>query len=160
MGSTNHAMASANTNVLMMNAVPHPSTVKEFKYNDIMKHPVLVPHYKTELGNELGRLCQGIRDIQGTNICFFVELTKNPKDHKITYGKLVRDYKPNKGEKERVRLKVGGNRLDYTGDVATSTADTTTFKILMNSTISKVDAEMTMMDIKKYYLGTPLPRYE
>jgi hypothetical protein len=55
---------------------------------------------------------------------------------------------------------VGGDRLDYSGDVATSTADITTFKILINSTLSAKDAAMMMMDIKNYYLGTPLPRFE
>jgi hypothetical protein len=55
---------------------------------------------------------------------------------------------------------VGGDRLDYSGDVATSTADITTFKILINSTLSTEDAAMTMMDIKNYYLSTPLPRFE
>jgi hypothetical protein len=44
--------------------------------------------------------------------------------------------------------------------VTTSTADVTTFKILINSTLSTDNAEMMMMDIKNYYLGTPLPRYE
>jgi hypothetical protein len=63
-------------------------------------------------------------------------------------------------EKERVRLAVGGDRLDYTGEVATSTANITTFKILINSTLSIEDAEMMTMDIKNYYVGTPLPRYE
>jgi hypothetical protein len=112
---------------------------------------------KKGLGNELGRLCQGIIDIQGTNTFFFVELTNIPKDRKITYGKLVCDYKPNKAEKEWVRLTVGGNILDYTGDVETSTEDITTFKFLINSTLSTEDVEMMMMDIKKYYLGTPYP---
>jgi hypothetical protein len=55
---------------------------------------------------------------------------------------------------------VGGDRLDYSGDVATSTADITTFKILINSTLSTEDASMMMMDIKNYYLSTPLPRFE
>jgi hypothetical protein len=55
---------------------------------------------------------------------------------------------------------VGGDRLDYSGDVATSTADITTFKILINSTLSTKDAAIMMMNIKNYYLGTPLPRYE
>jgi hypothetical protein len=54
---------------------------------------------------------------------------------------------------------VGGDRLDYSSDVTTSTADTTTFKILINSTLSTEDAAM-MMDIKNYYLSTPLPRFE
>jgi hypothetical protein len=64
------------------------------------------------------------------------------------------EYKPHKKEKERVRLALGGGRLDYSGEVATSTADITTFKILINSTISTKDAEMMMMDIKHYYLGS------
>jgi hypothetical protein len=55
---------------------------------------------------------------------------------------------------------VGGDRLDYSGDVATSTADITTFKILINGTLSTEDATIMMMDIKNYYLGTPLPRLE
>jgi hypothetical protein len=52
---------------------------------------------------------------------------------------------------------VGGDRLNYTGDIATSTTDITTFKILINSTLSTEDATMMMMDIKNHYLGTPLP---
>jgi hypothetical protein len=70
------------------------------------------------------------------------------------------DYKPHKKEKERVPLTFGGDRLDYAGDVATLTAYITTFKILINSTLSTKDAVMMMMDIKNYYLGTPLPRFE
>jgi hypothetical protein len=90
----------------------------------------------------------------------FVNLTNIPKDRKITYGKIVCDYKPHKKEKECVRPTVRGDRLDYSGDVSTSTADITTFKILINSTLSTADAAMMMMDIKNYYLGTPLPRFE
>jgi hypothetical protein len=55
---------------------------------------------------------------------------------------------------------VGGDRLDYSGDVANSTADITTFKILINGTLSTKDAAMMMMDIKNYYLVTPLPGFE
>jgi hypothetical protein len=57
-------------------------------------------------------------------------------------------------EKERVRLTVGGDRLDYSGEVTTSTANIRTFKILINSTLSTEEAAMMMMDIKKYYLST------
>jgi hypothetical protein len=89
-----------------------------------------------------------------------VELTNIQKGRNITYGKIVCDYKPHKKEKERVRLTVGGDRLGYSGDVATSTADITTFKILINSTLSQKDAAMMMMDIKTYYLGNLLPWYE
>jgi hypothetical protein len=44
--------------------------------------------------------------------------------------------------------------------VAASTADTTTFKILINSILSTEDAKMMMMDINNYYVGTPSPLYE
>jgi hypothetical protein len=91
---------------------------------------------------------------------FLIKLTNIPKDRKITYGKIVCDYKPHKKEKERVRLTVGGDILDYSGNVATSTADITTFKILINSTLSTEGATMIMMDIENYYIGTPLPRFE
>jgi hypothetical protein len=83
-----------------------------------------------------------------------------PNDRNITYGKIVCDYKPHKKEMGRVRLTVGGDILDYSGDVVTSTADITTFKILINITLSTEAAAMMMMDIKDYYLGTPLPRFE
>jgi hypothetical protein len=118
------------------------------EYTALMKDPNLQPLWKRGFGNEAGRLFQGIHDIPGTETYFFVELTHIPKDRNITYGKIVCDYKPHKKEKERVRLLVGGDRLDYSGDVATSTADITTFKILINITLSTEDAAMIMMDIK------------
>jgi hypothetical protein len=142
------------------NAVIHPVTGKEMEYMALMKDPRLQPLWKRGFGNECGRLFQGIWDIPGTDTCFFINLTNIPTDRKITYGKIVCYYKPHKKEKERARLTVGGDRLDYSGDVATSTADITTFKILINSTLSTEDAVVMMMDIKNYYIGTPLPRFE
>jgi hypothetical protein len=144
----------------LANTVIHPVTVKEMEYPALMKDPNLQPLWTRGFGNECGCLFQGIRDIAGTDTCFFINLTNIRKDRKITYGKIVCDYKPHKKEKECVRLTVGGDRLDYSGDVATSTADITTFKILINSTLSTEDASMMMMDINNYYLGTPLPRFE
>jgi hypothetical protein len=55
---------------------------------------------------------------------------------------------------------VGSDRLDYSVNVSTSTAYITAFKILINSTLSTKDAEMVMMDIQNYYMGTHLPWYE
>jgi hypothetical protein len=144
----------------MMNSVIHPVTSKDMQYKDLMKDPIFGPLFEIGLSNELGRIFQDIRDVAGTNTAFFIDLNNIPKDRRITYGKLVFDFKPNKTEKHRVRLTVGGDRLDYSGDTATSTADITTFKILINSTLSTTEPKMMMMDIKKYYLGTPLPTYE
>jgi hypothetical protein len=163
MDSTHMAISLGHTHWSQQhqaNAVIHPVTRKEMEYSALMKDPRLQPLWTQGFGNEWGRLFQGIREIPGTDTCFFIELKNIPNDRKITYGKIVCDYKPHKKEKERVRLTVGGDRLDYSGDVATSTTDITTIKILINSTLSTEDAAMMMMDINNYYLGTPLPRLE
>jgi hypothetical protein len=142
------------------NSVIHPDTGKEMEYSALMKDPHLQPLWTRGFGNECGRLFQGVRDIPGTDTCFFIELKNIPNDRKITYEKIVCDYKPHKQEKECVRLTVGGDILDYSGDVATSTSDITTFKILINSILPTKDDAMMMMDINNYYLGTPLPGFE
>jgi hypothetical protein len=84
------------------NAVIHPVTGKEMEYSALMKDPRLQPLWTRGFGNECGRLFQGIRDIPGADTCFFIKLKNIPNDRKITYGKIVCDYKPHKKEKERV----------------------------------------------------------
>jgi hypothetical protein len=91
----------------------------------------------------------------GTDTCFFIELTNIPKDRKIAYGKIVCDNKPHKKEKECVRLTVREDRLDYSGDITTSTADITTLKILINITLSTNDAAMMMMVINYSHSRNP-----
>lgn len=55
---------------------------------------------------------------------------------------------------------MGGNLIDHPGEVSTPTADTTTAKMVINSTISTPDARYMCGDIKNFYLGTPMERYE
>jgi hypothetical protein len=62
--------------------------------------------------------------------------------------------------RKRNELTVGRDIINYSGDVATFTADITTFNILINITLSTGDSAMMMMDINNYYLGIPLPRFE
>jgi hypothetical protein len=73
------------------NAVIHPLTGKEMEYSALMKDPRLQPIWTRGLGNECGRLFQGIRDIPGTDTCFFIDLKKIPNDRRITNGKIVCD---------------------------------------------------------------------
>jgi hypothetical protein len=99
MGTANQAIALGTnnwTNQHFANAVVHPVMGKEMEYMALTKDPSLQLLWKRGFGNEVGRLFQGIHDIQGTNTCFFVELKNIPKDRQITYGKIVCDYKPHK----------------------------------------------------------------
>jgi hypothetical protein len=54
----------------------------------------------------------------------------------------------------------GGNRVHYPGDAGTPTADLLTVKLLLNSIISTPNAKFMTMDIKDFYLNTPMARYE
>jgi hypothetical protein len=76
----------------LANAVIHPVTGKEMEYTALMKDPRLQPLWTRGFGNECGRLFQGIRDIPGTDTCFFIKLTKIRKDRNITHGKIVCNY--------------------------------------------------------------------
>jgi hypothetical protein len=55
---------------------------------------------------------------------------------------------------------VGGNLIDYPGELTTQTADLVTSKILWNSIISTPNAKYTCADIGDMYLQTPMDRYE
>jgi hypothetical protein len=99
--------------------------------------------------NEINRLynTNTIRFIQGSNI---------PKGRKVTYESFVVHIKDHKEEKERTRLSVGGDQIEYPGDKSTRTAGLTTAKILINSVISTMGTKFLVIDIKKIYLKTPL----
>jgi hypothetical protein len=61
----------------------------------------------------------------------------------------------------RVRGTFGGDLLtDYPGEITANTADLTTIKILLNATISDASSSWSTLDIKDYYLNTPLKRKE
>ncbi len=54
----------------------------------------------------------------------------------------------------------GGNRVNYPGDAGTPTANLLTIKLLVNSIVSTKRAKMVTMDLKDFYLNTPMDRPE
>ena len=51
---------------------------------------------------------------------------------------------------------MGGNLIDNPWEVATPTSDLTTAKLLFNSVVSTPGAVFVVMDIKNFYLNTPM----
>jgi len=51
---------------------------------------------------------------------------------------------------------VGGDRVQYDGNVSTKTADLTTAKLLFNSVVSTPNAKCMMGNLKDFYLGIPM----
>jgi hypothetical protein len=55
---------------------------------------------------------------------------------------------------------VSGDRLDYPGVTITQCASLTTTTCLLNSTLPTPDTKFMVIDIKDFYYGTPMARFE
>ena len=88
------------------------------------------------------------------------EIRNIPKYRTVTYVRMVVNYRPQKPDPNRVCITAGGNLIKYPCDLTTQTADLTTSKIFWNSLLITQDAKYMGIDIKNFYLGTPLDRYE
>ena len=66
------------------------------------------------------------------------------------------EVKPEKEERERTRLTVGGNLLDLTGNLSNPTASFTTAKCVFNSVVSTTGARCLLANIKHFYLNNVL----
>jgi hypothetical protein len=83
-----------------------------------------------------------------------------PNGKIVTYGQFVVDIRPNKTETHQVRLTVGGNLIQYPGDVSTCSTDLITSKCLWNSTISTEGTTYMCLDVNNFYLVTPMDSFE
>jgi len=90
----------------------------------------------------------------------FIHHTELPPDKTATYLRIVFAEKPHTTVSKRVRFTCGGNRIEYPGKVSTPTSDLTTCKCILNSVVSTPKAKFMTIDIKDFYLNTPMARYE
>lgn len=119
--------------------------------------------WEKALCNELGRLAQGMKGrVRATDTVEFIAKHEVPKETKITYANMVCDHRPLKAEPYRVRLTVGGDRLDYHGDASSPTATGSETKILFNSIISdaKIGARFCSADLADFFLESPMEKPE
>ena len=96
----------------------------------------------------------------GTNTIFFVPKTAVSTNCTVSYCRLVASLRLNKAESHRVQVTAGGNLLECPDTTSTDTASLTTTKCLLNSVISTPNAQFAAADIKDFYYGTPLQRFE
>jgi hypothetical protein len=85
-----------------------------------------------------------------------------PHACKVTYANFVCNIRPQKTETHRVGMTAGGDKPDYPGDPSAPTVSMLGPKIHINSTISdaKHSARHLGLDIKNYFLGTPMAYYQ
>jgi hypothetical protein len=137
----------------MANAVICPETGKSLKHQELITKLRYKIKCMRSTANEINRL-------YNTNMIIFIRRSNIPRGHKVTYGSFVVAIKDHKEEKERTRLTLGGDQIEYPGNKSTRTAGLTTAKILIKSVISTLGAKFLVIDIKKFYLNTPLGRFE
>jgi Reverse transcriptase (RNA-dependent DNA polymerase) len=142
-------------------SVIHPTTGRLMEYRQLITDPVTRDAWQVSAANEFGRLAQGVGGrLKGTNTITFIHHHEMPNDRQATYPRFVCSERPQKQERNRTRMTVGGNLIDYPGDKSTKTAELETTKILLNSVVSTEDARFCTVDITNFYLNTPLDRPE
>jgi hypothetical protein len=155
------APKQATTHIPMANAVIDQDTGASLDHRRLIQDETTFPVWNKAATNEFGRLSQVVGGrIEGSNTIFFIPRQAKPKGKIVTYGRFVVDIRPNKTETHGVRLTVGGKLIQYPGDVSTRSADLTTSKCLWNSTISTEGVKYMYLDVKNFYLGTPMDSFE
>jgi hypothetical protein len=111
---------SANTDVIILpemdSAVICPETGKSLNHQELITKLRYKIKWMRSTANEINRL-------YNTNTIRFIRRSDIPKGRKVTYGSFVVDIKDHKEEKERTRLTVGGDQIEYPGDKSTRRFD-------------------------------------
>ena len=68
--------------------------------------------------------------------------------------------RPQKAETHRTRLTVGGNLINFPGDVTSPTAYIITANLIFNECIINKNAKFMCADISSFYLNNPMASYE
>ena len=101
-----------------------------------------------------------VNRLVGTGTIHFIPCSRIPRGKKVVYLKIVVDIRDHKAVKERVCIVVGGDQSDFKGETTTRTVDVTTVKMHLQSVLSTVGGKYMGLDLKDFYLATPMEEYE
>ena len=144
-------------------AVLDDETGELLEYRHLIKRPKYKKDWGFSFGNEIGRLAQGMPGRNtGTNTIFFIHKKEVPDNRwkDVAYSRIVCNVRPHKEEVNRTRLTFGGSNLEVDMDCVTPTANLLTIKFLFNSVISTPGEKFLGLDLKDFYLNTPMDRPE
>jgi hypothetical protein len=121
------------------------------------------------LTNEWGRCTRGLSKnrsaatiIIGQNTMVFLKPHEVPLGRKVTYANFVCTMRPDKSEVYRIRMTVGGDRLEAYQDVRSPAVGIIDTKLHLNSTISDADegARCATCNIKDFFLGSKMKIFQ
>ena len=145
-----------NTNPYFSGSIIDDDTGKSLEFCELIKMDKYHTVWMKNFSDEIGRLVKDIWDIPGTNTICFICRSPVPKVRTVTYDRIVVSYRPQKKDPNRTRLTVCGDHLHCIWVVRTATSDLSTSNILFNSFISAPGTIFITMEIKNFYLGTPM----
>ena len=119
--------------------------------------------WNNALSNEIGRLAQGnTAGIKGSNTIEFISFSQLPSHAKVTYANFICTHRPKKPEPWRIRIVVGGDKLNCPYDTGSPAASLLETKLLLNSVISDAanGAKFFSLDLKDFFLASPMAEKE
>jgi hypothetical protein len=133
-------------------AVLDDETRNLLKYCHLLKHP----KYKDIWSKLFGIEIQWIASTTKTIAFMSKDLIPQNRRKDITYGQIVCNYCSEKKDPYRTCITMGGNLINYPDNCGTPTANLLTVKIMFNSVISTPNAKFMTINIKDFYLMTPM----
>jgi hypothetical protein len=123
--------------------------------------------WDTSYANEIGRLCQDIgtgpspntKWVAGINTFFLINYHDIlcHKRKEICHTLVVCQVHPEKDDPDCTRITIGGSHICFPGNVGTNIASLELVKLLLNSVLSCPGALLSSINLKNFYLDTPMP---
>ena len=132
-----------------INAITCPTTGNKLEYRHLIQYPATKAVWNPAMSTKVDRLVS-------TQTTRFMKKRNIPKGNKAVYTRLVVDLRPDKAVHERLRMCMGGDKMESVMDTTTRTADLTTGKLHMNGVVSTPGARFAGGDVNGFYLNTPL----
>jgi hypothetical protein len=133
----------------MANAVICPDTGKSLKHQEL----ITMLRCKTKWMRSTANQISTTQSDSFVNLMF----QKDAKSHVAHLWLTSKNTR--KEERERTRLAVGGDQIEYPGDKSTHTASSTTATNLINIIISTKEVRFLVIDINNFYLNIHLGQF-
>jgi hypothetical protein len=150
--------------------VLNPSTGKFLEHCQLHHDPHYKATWDTSYANELGQLCQGISTspypntkwVADINTFFPIDFHDIPfqKRMEICHTMVVCEVRPEKDDPDCTRITISSNHICFPGDMGTNIASLEVVKLLLNSILSCPGTHFSFIDLKNFYLDTPMPDLE
>ncbi len=140
--------------------MPHAVLDKTKGHPMKMWHLLVNPKYKELWGNSDVLLKASPESEKVPTLLFSSNARTSQTNANVTYPRVCVNYCLEKEDPNRTQVTVGGNLLHYPGNSGTPTVNMITVKLHLNSIISTKNACDCTIDVKDFYLNTPMDQPE